>query len=222
MPRLSQASLETVRTAPLGPGAVIANVKPPITIEAIEGILTKSPLAEETGYSLGAMTSVPNVATEPDIVNILEDVQGVNTVLKGAQQPQAYGITAEAEIVEVRPETINAMLPGLVQADYMNGDATPAKIGESFRLKGYFDDSDYIPNLNFVFESSVARALLIITLFNCIQTDATELTGGEGGQAGGIACTWTAHCGDEDFDPTTGTYLPPAEYNWLTPPVVVP
>jgi hypothetical protein len=220
MPRLSQASLKTVENAPLGPGAILANVEDR-TIEGIRAILRKTAPAEETGVTLGAMTSVPTINMEPDMVNILEDVQGVNTVLRGAQQPQSYAITAEAEVVEVTPQNIHFLHPGLTETAWMNGATTPEEIGRTFRPKGFIDDADYIDNLVFCFESTNTDLFLVITLFNCLQTDAVAITGGEGGTASGLAATFAAHCGEDDFDVNTGTYLPPAEISWQEPPVLV-
>lgn len=122
MARLSTASTATPKNAALGPGVVIANLKDR-SLDGIRAVIRKTAPASETGRLLGAMTSVPTVNISPEFQDILEDVVGLNTTLKGAQQIQTTEVTCEAEIVELVPKNLHMIHPALTETAFFNGAA---------------------------------------------------------------------------------------------------
>lgn len=120
MPRLNSASTQTLQNAALGPGVIICNLKDR-TLTGIRNVIRRTAPASETGRLLGAMTAVPTVNISPEYQNVLEDVVGLPAVLRGAQQIQTTEVTCEAELVELRPENLHLIHPGLDQTAWLNG-----------------------------------------------------------------------------------------------------
>lgn len=116
IPRLQSATFQSPESNPVGPGVCIAN--------CVEFTATgiKAAIAGDTGAGLrlGAMTSAPSVSVSRDITDRTEDIVGLNAAFVGAQRLQRTDVTLDVELVELSPDNLQRIHPGLQRSDWLS------------------------------------------------------------------------------------------------------
>src|SRR5215212_11125843 len=122
MPKLESATLQSVNSAPLGPGVLIANLTeftPTGVAAAITGDTT-------FGFRLGAMTSAPSVSIARETIDLTENYVGINAMFKGATQIMRTDITLDVELAELTHKNLKLLHPGLTESNWLT-DSVPRK-----------------------------------------------------------------------------------------------
>jgi hypothetical protein len=116
LPRLQSATFESHRFSPVGPGILVEN------LVEFTGPGVKAAIAGDTGAGtmLGAMTSAPSISISREVTNRSEDLVGLNAIGKGSQVLQTTEVVMEAELVELTPEQLMRVHPGLAKSDWIN------------------------------------------------------------------------------------------------------
>src|SRR5215212_2746496 len=117
MPKLESATLQSINSAPLGPGVLIANLTeftPAGVAAAITGDTT-------FGFRLGAMTGAPSVSIARETIDLTENYVGINAMFKGATQIMRTDITLDVELAELTHSNLKLLHPGLAESNWLNG-----------------------------------------------------------------------------------------------------
>ena len=99
---------DTVKFAPLGAGAVFADL-PEVSEDAIMDLLTETPGAR--GFHLGGMTSAPAFGEEQEEVDFSENLVGVDGSYMGMIQPMSVDPTITVEIAKLNIRNLKLVRP---------------------------------------------------------------------------------------------------------------
>lgn len=207
MARLSSFTPQSFQEIPLGPGAVVANVDP-ITpqqvFDVVRGVNTTG------GLKLGAMSAAPSFESESEIVDLMENIVGVSGAVKGSKQVESITASITITLSQLNPENLHLLHPGLDQTDWL--DDAAAVIGQKFTPRGYFQDTDYTPNIVLAMPSTYRNVFSMIVVKNAINTESFSLELEDDGSVSGVEATLTAHAGEEDFNVSRGQFAPGYEF----------
>ena len=116
MPRLQSATFQSHRFNPAGPGVLVENLVEftgPGLKAAING-------DRGAGVMLGAMTAAPSVSVSRDVTNRSDNIVGLNAAGVGSQVLQRTDVVLSAELIELTPEQLMRVHPGLQKSDWLN------------------------------------------------------------------------------------------------------
>jgi hypothetical protein len=125
LPRLQSATFESHRFNPVGPGVLVEN------LVEFTGPAVRSAIAGDSGAGvmLGAMTTAPSVSVSREVTDRTEDIVGLNAAGVGAQTLQRTDVVLEAELVDLTPEQLMRVHPGLQKSDWMSSAHARLTIG---------------------------------------------------------------------------------------------
>lgn len=89
------------------------------------------------------------------------------------------------------------------------GGTAGSKIGARLNSTGFAADSNYLSNLTLALEGKNQDVLVIYKVANAFSNDDFEYAADDDGNLSSISATFMGHIGDANYDPTTGSYLPP-------------
>ena len=99
---------ETIQFAPLGAGAVFADL-PEVSEDAIMDLLTETPGAQ--GFHLGGMTSSPSFAEEQEEIDFAENLVGVDGSYMGMIQYMSVDPTITVELAKLNIRNLKLIRP---------------------------------------------------------------------------------------------------------------
>lgn len=105
---IRSVDFETVKFAPLGAGAVLADL-PDVSEDSILDVLTEEPGAR--GFHLGGMTSAPTFGEEQEEVDFSENLVGVDGSYMGMIQPMSVDPTITVEIAKLNVRNLKLVRP---------------------------------------------------------------------------------------------------------------
>lgn len=118
---------------PAGPGVLLANLVE-FTFPAVKAAISGDTAA---GYRLGAMTSAPSVSISREVTDRTEDIVGLDAPFVGAQVLRRTDVVMEAELVQLTPQNLKLIHPGLAESDWMSATHAALTTGtgnSAFRL----------------------------------------------------------------------------------------
>lgn len=97
------------------------------------------------------------------------------------------------------------------------GGAAGTKSGIRLAPTGFVADSHYLNNLTLALEGKNQDVLMVYRIFNAFSNDDFEYAADDDGNLSSISATFMGHVGDQNYDPATGSYIPPYEIIVLDP-----
>lgn len=106
-------------------------------------------------------------------------------------------------------------------ATNLTGGTAGVKVGTVYSQRGYWLNSEYIPNMYFILPTAAHAVYAAYKFKNCISQDDFNPSYDDEGQIVGVGCTWRAHVDFADYDPELGVYKPAYEFRLLDPSAAV-
>ena len=173
-------------------------------------------------HTAGAAGATTNVVTVTGSAISVALANTPATTTKGVVDSINAHDAASALVRAGLPSTSDGTgAPAVLAATNLTGGTAGVRVGSVLSQRGYWLNSEYIPNMYFILPTAKHAVYAAYKFKNCISQDDFNPSYDDEGAITGVSATWRAHVDFADYDPNTGTYKPAYEIRLLDPSAAV-